>query len=55
MYQVAGGTALYAPHPLDRALRDIHTLRQHAMFSPKVFETAGRILLGLAPDPRALF
>jgi alkylation response protein AidB-like acyl-CoA dehydrogenase len=55
MYQVAGGTALYAPHPLDRALRDIHTLGQHAMFSPKVFETAGRILLGLAPDPRALF
>lgn len=34
MYQAAGGTALYAPHPLDRALRDIHTLNQHTVFSP---------------------
>jgi indole-3-acetate monooxygenase len=55
MYQVAGGTALYAPHPLDRALRDILTLRQHAMFSPRVFETAGRMLLGLEPGTRTLF
>jgi alkylation response protein AidB-like acyl-CoA dehydrogenase len=55
MYQVAGGTALYAPHPLDRALRDILTLRQHAIFSPKVFETAGRMLLGLEPGTRTLF
>ena len=54
LYQVAGGTALYAPHPLDRALRDIHTLGQHAVFSPKTFETAGSLLLGLEPDPRSL-
>jgi len=55
MYQVAGGTALYAPHPLDRALRDIHTLGQHVGFSPKAFETAGRMLLGLEPAARSLF
>jgi len=52
MYQAAGATALYAPHPLDRALRDIHTLNQHVMYSPKTFQTAGSVLLGLeAAEP----
>lgn len=47
MYHVAGGPALYAGHPLDRMLRDIHTINQHTIVSPKTYETAGRLLLGL--------
>ena len=47
MYHVAGGSALYAGHPLDRMLRDIHTINQHTIVSPKTYETAGRLLLGL--------
>jgi alkylation response protein AidB-like acyl-CoA dehydrogenase len=50
MYQVGGGTSLYATCPLDRYLRDIHTVQQHMVFSPKVYETTGRMLLGLEPD-----
>ena len=46
-YRTAGGTALFAPHPLDRALRDIHTLSQHVMFSAQAQQQAGRALLGL--------
>ena len=50
MYQAAGGTSVYAPHPLDRLFRDIHTINQHITNSPKVFETAGKMLLGLEPE-----
>ena len=52
MYHAAGGASLYATCPLDRHLRDIHTVNQHIANSPKVTETAGRMLLGLEPDPR---
>jgi len=37
----------YAAGPLDRLLRDVHTAQQHMMFSPKVYEATGRLLLGL--------
>ncbi|MHB8574787.1 MAG: acyl-CoA dehydrogenase family protein [Dehalococcoidia bacterium] len=47
MYHVAGGSSIYATNPLDRQLRDIHTISQHAVASPKTIETAGRLLLGL--------
>jgi alkylation response protein AidB-like acyl-CoA dehydrogenase len=50
MYQLGGGSSLYATSPLDRYLRDIHTVQQHLVFSPKVYETTGRMLLGLEPD-----
>lgn len=49
MYHAAGGASLYATSPLDRHLRDIHTVNQHIANSPKVTETAGRMLLGLEP------
>jgi alkylation response protein AidB-like acyl-CoA dehydrogenase len=50
MYRAGGGASLYATNPLDRYLRDIRTLHQHIVFSPKVFEVAGRVLLGLQPN-----
>jgi len=49
MYRVAGGSSLYATHPLDRIFRDIHTINQHNTHQPKVYETAGRMLLGMEP------
>jgi alkylation response protein AidB-like acyl-CoA dehydrogenase len=49
MYQAGGGTSLYAASPLDRIFRDAHTVHQHVTMQPKVFETAGRMLLGLDP------
>ena len=49
MYQAGGGSSPYAAHPLDKHFRDVHTAQQHMMFSPKVYEAAGRLLLGLDP------
>jgi indole-3-acetate monooxygenase len=49
MYQAAGGSSVYATNPLDRLFRDAHTVHQHITNSPKVFEVAGQMLLGLDP------
>ena len=52
MYNMAGGTAVYAANPFDRLFRDIHTVNQHAVVWPKTLEPIGRLLLGLEPgDP----
>jgi alkylation response protein AidB-like acyl-CoA dehydrogenase len=45
-YTVAGGTALYERSPLQRRLRDIHTLTQHASLQDTVFANAGALRLG---------
>jgi alkylation response protein AidB-like acyl-CoA dehydrogenase len=45
-YRAAGGSALYASAPLQRRLRDIHTLSQHASVQDTVFATAGALRLG---------
>ena len=49
MYQAAGGSSVYATNPLDRLFRDAHTVHQHITNSPKVFEMAGQMLLGVEP------
>ena len=46
-YTAAGGAALYESSPLQRRLRDIHTLTQHASLQDTVFTNAGAALLGL--------
>jgi len=45
-YTAGGGSALYASSPLQRRLRDIHTLTQHASVQENVFATAGAARLG---------
>jgi len=45
-YTAAGGTALYDHSPLQRRLRDIHTLTQHASLQDTVFTNAGAARLG---------
>ena len=55
VYTAAGGTANYRRSPLQRALRDIHAVTQHVGTAPQQYESAGRMLLGLAPlDPLIL-
>jgi indole-3-acetate monooxygenase len=47
LYKAYGGSAVYESGPLDRHLRDVLTINQHTIGSLKVYETAGRVLLGL--------
>lgn len=49
MFLAAGGTALYKRSELERCLRDIHALSQHAATSPSSWENAGAILAGQQP------
>jgi len=47
-YTAAGAAALYDSSPLQRRLRDIHALTQHASVQESVFATAGAERLGRA-------
>ncbi len=49
IYKARGGLAVYAGGRLDRCLRDVLTINQHVVVSLKVYEMAGRSLLGLEP------
>jgi alkylation response protein AidB-like acyl-CoA dehydrogenase len=50
LYKAAGSSAVYASSRLDRCLRDVHAVSQHAAYSPAGYERAGRVLLGLPAD-----
>lgn len=50
LYTAGGGSALYESSPLQRRLRDIHTLTQHASVQESVFASAGAELLGKGPS-----
>lgn len=50
MYTTAGGTAVFASSPLQRCLRDVHTITQHLFVAPPTYEMIGKILLGVEPD-----
>ena len=41
--------AVYQKGPLDRCLRDVLTMNQHVVATPRTYEMAGRLLLGLEP------
>ncbi|MGH9024770.1 MAG: acyl-CoA dehydrogenase family protein [Acidimicrobiia bacterium] len=45
-YRAGGGTSVYADSPLQRRLRDIHTLAQHFLVKRDTLTTAGAILAG---------
>jgi alkylation response protein AidB-like acyl-CoA dehydrogenase len=45
-YTAAGGNALYETSPLQRRLRDVHALTQHASLQETVFTNAGAARLG---------
>lgn len=50
-FSIAGTTAIYRSHPLQRHLRDAMVVKQHAFLSEGHYESAGRILFGLPPAP----
>ncbi len=53
-YDMAGGSAVYASHPLQRRFRDAHVATQHMMVAAPTYELAGRALLGVPVDALAL-
>jgi alkylation response protein AidB-like acyl-CoA dehydrogenase len=54
MYHAGGASSIYASNPLQRFFRDVHTATQHTMVSPSIYETAGRLFLGLESDTAML-
>jgi alkylation response protein AidB-like acyl-CoA dehydrogenase len=46
-YRHAGGSAVYKPNILERAVRDLYTATQHFMVSSSAYETHGQDLLGM--------
>lgn len=45
VYALAGGGAVFASSPLQRALRDVHVATQHMMVGEPTWELCGRLLL----------
>lgn len=50
LYTLAGGTAVFAASPLQRALRNVQVATQHMMVGEATWELTGRLLLGV-PTP----
>ncbi|MEJ0069541.1 MAG: acyl-CoA dehydrogenase family protein [Pseudomonadota bacterium] len=49
-YTLAGSSAIFEGHPLERRLRDIHAGTQQGQGRPAQFEHVGQIMLGLEPE-----
>ncbi|HLW72040.1 MAG TPA: acyl-CoA dehydrogenase family protein [Candidatus Binataceae bacterium] len=50
-YDQGGGSSIFASHPLQRCLRDAHTVTQHVMVNPAMWESTGRLFLGTRKLP----
>lgn len=50
-YEVAGSDAIFESQPLQRRFQDIHVITQHVQGRGAHYESIGRFLLGLEPDP----
>jgi alkylation response protein AidB-like acyl-CoA dehydrogenase len=50
VHAAMGATSIFQGTPLERQFRDVHTAAAHVMIGPLVYEAAGRVELGLAPD-----
>ncbi|MFG1791178.1 acyl-CoA dehydrogenase family protein [Nocardia sp. NPDC049149] len=46
LFNLVGGSAIYRPSPLDRWLRDVNTMCQHADAGVQSLQSAGELLLG---------
>jgi alkylation response protein AidB-like acyl-CoA dehydrogenase len=49
MHAAAGTPAFYIDCPLERSIRDLHTMEQHIAAQPLWLEDAGRVLVGHVP------
>lgn len=54
LYRTAGGEAVYQRCPMEKLFRDANVTTQHAMVSERLYETVGRMALGIDSDTRAL-
>lgn len=54
MYHLGGGSSIYERCDLQRHFRDVHTLTQHVMVSPRIMTTVGRVQLGLPTNTAQL-
>jgi hypothetical protein len=50
MYALAGSTALYRPHPLERAFRDQTVAANHLLVREGGYAEIGRVSLGIDPQ-----
>ena len=48
-FRFGGGSAMFATHPLQKCLRDVHGAAQHNMVSDRSYENHGQFMLGF-PD-----
>ncbi|MCA1325820.1 acyl-CoA dehydrogenase family protein [Herbaspirillum sp. alder98] len=51
MFGLAGTTAIYSHHPLQRYLRDAAVVKQHAFLGEGIYDGAGAVALGVPPMP----
>jgi alkylation response protein AidB-like acyl-CoA dehydrogenase len=49
-FRAGGGSSVYLDCPLQRRLRDVHTVAQHFLLRPGTLTTCGAILAGQAPE-----
>jgi alkylation response protein AidB-like acyl-CoA dehydrogenase len=54
LFRACGGAAVHDHHPLQRRLRDVLTLGQHALASERTYQLAGAVLAGLPSQDIAL-
>ncbi|MEJ0069158.1 MAG: acyl-CoA dehydrogenase family protein [Pseudomonadota bacterium] len=50
-YRSAGTTAIFESNPFERRFRDAYTISQHLQGRAMHFETVGKHILGLEPEP----
>ena len=48
VYAMGGGSVVHSSHPIQRCFRDVHVVTQHQMVNRNVFETTGKLLLGMS-------
>ncbi len=54
LYTLAGGGAVFAASPLQRALRNVQVATQHMMVNESTYELSGRLLLGVPSQTQML-
>jgi alkylation response protein AidB-like acyl-CoA dehydrogenase len=53
-FDIGGGTSVFENSPLQRCLRNAHVAAQHAIVSRRLFETYGKVKLGIPTDTTRL-
>ena len=53
-YEVAGSDAIFMSSPVQRRFQDIHVIIQHVQARSAHYDSIGRFLLGLDPDPMSI-